>query len=152
MTIADANAAGDAGHYRAAARLGRPGRRGRSFAIPPAKIVQWQLRWSVQACDIGLTQTARHELLAALPDRRRWVRSAHEASIFLADTGLHDDASTLNAQLAEHLESAGDSQSAATLASVPINPWQRRGRARTLRRRTGYFHARWQGSARRRRQ
>jgi tetratricopeptide (TPR) repeat protein len=68
--------------------------------------------------------TPRRDLraaLAAIPDEQQWVQSAHESSLFLADAGLHQDARDLNVQLAEHLESAGGSESTATLASILIN-------------------------------
>ena len=78
----------------------------------------------MQAGDTELTRAARRDLsaaLAAIPDPQQWVRSAHEASVFLADTGLHEDACTLNVQLAEHLEAAGGTEAIATLASVLVN-------------------------------
>jgi tetratricopeptide (TPR) repeat protein len=78
----------------------------------------------VQARDTGLTRAARRDLsaaLAAIPGREQWVRSAHEASVFLADTGLHEDACTLNRQLAGHLEAVGGTEAQTTLVSVLVN-------------------------------
>ena len=82
------------------------------------------MRWSVQARDSELTRAARRDLsaaLAAIPDPEQWVRSAHEASVFLADTGLHEDACTLNRLLAEHLEALDGTEAETTLASVLVN-------------------------------
>lgn len=124
MTIAEANEAADAGQYGAAARLAAEAAGTEPSPAGRARIAQWQLRWSVQAGDAGLTRTARQDLqaaLAAIADPEQWVRSAHEASLFLADAGLHDDAYTLNSQLATHLETAGDSEPETTLASVLVN-------------------------------
>jgi hypothetical protein len=122
--IADANAAADAGQYGTAARLAAQAAAAEASPAARAKIVQWQLRWSVQARDTELTRTARRDLsapLAAVPDAQQWLRSAHEASAFLADTGLHEDAYTINRQLAEHLETADDSEAKTMLASVLVN-------------------------------
>lgn len=124
MTIAEANEAADAGQYGAAARLAAEAAGTEPSPADQARIVQWQLRWSVQAGDAGLTRAARRDLRAALttiPDEQQWVQSAHQASLFLADAGLHQDAYDLNVQLAEHLESADGSKPIATLASVLIN-------------------------------
>ena len=124
MTIAEANEAADAGQYGAAARLAAEAAGTEPSPADRARIVQWQLRWSVQAGDAGLTHAARRDLravLATIPDEQQWVQSAHQASLFLADVGLHQDAHDLNAQLAEHLESADGSKPIATLASVLVN-------------------------------
>jgi len=124
VTIAEANEAADAGQYGAAARLAAQAAAAEPSPAARAKIVEWQLRWSVQARDAELARAARRDLqaaLAAIADPRQWVRSAHEASLFLADAGLHDDAYTLNSQLVAHLETAGDSEPETTLASVLVN-------------------------------
>jgi len=125
VTIAEANAAADAGQYGVAARLAANAAAGEPSPVARAKIVEWQLRWSVQARDTAQTHAARQALRAALtaiPDPQQWVQSAHEASIFLADTGLHADAFDLNRQLVNHLESVRvDRSSETTLASVLIN-------------------------------
>ena len=105
VVIAEANEAADAAQYGPAARLAAEAAGTEPSPADRASIVQWQLRWSVQAGDAGLTRTARRDLraaLAAIPDEQQWIQSAYESSLFLADAGLHQDAHDLNVQLAEH--------------------------------------------------
>jgi hypothetical protein len=124
VAIAEANAAADAGQYGTAARLAAQAAATEASPAARAKIIQWQLRWSVQERDTALTRAARRDLsaaLAAIPDPGQWARAAHEASVFLADTGLYEDAYTLNSQLAGHLETVGGTEAETILASVLVN-------------------------------
>jgi len=122
--IADANAAADAGQFQRAAGLAAEAADAESSPVRRVHILEWQLRWSVQAQDATATSIARQRLRAALadiPDPDEWVTAAGQALVFLADAGIHQDAFAVSAELVTYLESVPDAHGATTLASALMN-------------------------------